>query len=854
MVAARLERPSGFVGNDFSYRSDGLTSESSLLDFDSIATRAAAEAGLDVETARLLAGLFHPGFYRRHFADRAAGRSPSELFDHYLKHGLAENYAPGPFFDPELCVEILAETGEIAIGREVASETPNQTAATAPSLLLRWVAAGGIRIGSPTRFFDPGRYLEINTDVASAGLDPFHHFIVYGQREARVSHSNTTRLHASMKLRSNFSRTPLADLFSLFSSTSSDRVSGDAIWGDLMNLLDCDFYRSQVPSLAGATNDDCRNHFIAEGIFLDARPSVLFRQDFYRRAVDLHLVDGPRSDLPRLAPTGNSIAHFLEFGIPARVVPTSLFDEDFYRQRYKDISERDVWGFAHYLKIGIDDLNRQPSQFFTPSYYAAQRGASQRYTRAITDYALEGEAAGMSPAPGIQFGRGMSSGVGDELRLEALVRKVSEKVARLSSAKMRSLAAKAIAIEPMVARPYGPRLVQWPPIIHAGGARSAAAGEDIRRRLRSATYDAAVLIPHCRMAGSARVAGAFLQAAQAVRPDWRILLVATDRSEFERPDWFGAEIDLVDISGDVQHLSAGARSAVLLDLVRGIGARHVVNINSRLGWDLYSAYGRQLSTWTRLHAYLFTWDLDRHGNKGGYPIQWFTQTFDHLTSVLIDNAPLAAELNERFMMTPLQRDRLRVAHTPAAPSEGNFSDQFERRRRAGEPLRAFWSGRFDRQKRFDVVIELAKRMPALEICAWGAPVLGDMSFDPGAVPSNIRLMGTYADLDDLPLQTFDFFLYTSEWDGLPTILMDVGARGFPTVASRVGGVGDLIDEHSGWPVTEALHAEAYVTAIEEMCRQPAEVTRRAAAFRTHTAQVCDPQGYRAHVASILVEE
>jgi len=582
---------------------------------------------------------------------------------------------------------------------------------------------------------------------------------------------------------------------------------------------------------------------------------MLFNAGHYRRAVQRHLDLDPTSHIPPLPDRGNAIVHFIEFGMKGRIVPSLLFDEDFYRTTYLDIGLSDIWGFEHYIRSGIAEPDRQPSRFFQPTHYLAQRDDSRRYTRALTDYFLEGEAAGLSPSPDVQLGLGETAGArDDEIMLETLARVVADKIDRLAQPKLRDLIEKAVAIEPMISRPYGPRTIQWPPHLHAGGARSAAIGETIRLRLTAATYDAVVLIPHCRMAGSARVAGAFLQAARAVRPHWKILLVATDRSEFERPDWFGSDIDLLDLSADVRHLPTEAKIAVLLDLVRGVGARHVVNINSRLGWDLYVAYGRQLSTWTFLHAYLFTWDLDRHHNKSGYPIQWFAQSFDHLASVLVDNAPLASELHERYLMTAAQRDRVRVARTPVEASTSDFSAQFERRRAAGEPLRAFWAGRFDRQKRFDVVIELARQSPSLTICAWGAAVLGDMTFDPTALPGNIELMGTYADLDDLPLQSFDFFLYTAEWDGLPTILMDIGARGFPTVASRVGGVGDLVDESSGWPVDDALRADAYAATIADMCRRPEEVTARAAAFRTRTSHVCDPAEYRADVAAILTEE
>jgi glycosyltransferase involved in cell wall biosynthesis len=336
-------------------------------------------------------------------------------------------------------------------------------------------------------------------------------------------------------------------------------------------------------------------------------------------------------------------------------------------------------------------------------------------------------------------------------------------------------------------------------------------------------------------------------------PTKSLLLVLTDGSFFEHADWFGSGYDRFDLAAILQQIEKPHHVQLLVDLVRGLRPEMIFNVNSRLAWDLTTSYGKQLASETKLFAYLFTWDLDELGTKGGYPIEYFELGFDHLTRVLIDNATLKNELSSRYVMSGKLQDKLRVLYTPIANAQSNHSENFSIRRAAGLPLRCFWSGRFDRQKRFDLVIEIARRRPDLEISAWGKSVLGDPSLDMESLPSNIKLMGTYRDFDELPIQSFDFFLYTSEWDGMPTILMDCGSRGVPVLASRVGGVGEIIDESTGWPIDDALNPEAYVEGIEKMVNNPSEVSRRAAALHSRVKTMFSNQQYRDGLASAMRE-
>lgn len=677
-------------------------------------------------------------------------------------------------------------------------------------------------------FVDPVYYLSHHADARDSELAPLAHFREIGHAEGRVPCSELSPLAGALARRAQVSDTPLSDILELLPGGTRKQLLKPEFWDVLRSLTHPEFYSSQLTEPRALSIDEALEDFLAHGAFAGLRLSLLHHPEWYASVVE-------RETGESIPPGCNPFFHWTTIGRRRELVPTPLYDNDYYVARHPDLRRFRAWAFTHYWRHGAFERGRRPSTYVQPNVVDHPQAKDEQRPY-LLDQVREGATA-------------------HELRtsspLEDRAIAVAQKVTRLQSPVMQEMIEKAYQIEPLIRRPYGPREVNWPPLLNSA-VRLRDRAEAARARIGVTHVDTIVFVPHCRMAGSARVTGALVQALNDLAPDESLLVVTTDLEAFERPDWFPPDVQVVDTSSLGEGLSEEYRTRLLLDVVRGMQPRRVINVNSRRCWELFRMFGKQLRTMTELHAYLFTWDLDQEGNKGGYPITYFQECLGHLERVLIDSQALYDELVWRYALAGPLRDRLRVVHTPADyPDQLDHSGVFERRRLQHQPLRAFWSGRYDRQKRFDVVVEIARQLPELEILAWGKAVLGGADVDFDALPPNVRLQGTYEHFDDLPVADCDFFLYTSEWDGLPTILIDAGARGVATVASRVGGVGDLITTESGYPVTDALDPEAYTTTIRQMIAEPSEVTGRAARLRAHVRDLCDARRYAADVGLAL---
>ncbi len=584
--------------------------------------------------------------------------------------------------------------------------------------------------------------------------------------------------------------------------------------------------RAELGDDAGV--DAVVEHFLDRGAAAGLRISAFFNPEWYDERLaelDLAVSDGV---VPFL--------HWLTVGWQRKVIPTPLFDADWYLEHHPALQSHPRWILHHYLTRGCYQPQWLPSPAGrhhggTPD----ERAAERQDPLLLPELLYRADEHDLSRTSWLEEG----------------VAAVLAKRRRLETATLREQIAKAAALEPGLRAPLRAELPTIAPPHAHPGTRMAGEAAAAHADLGPDQVDTVVLVPHCRMSGAARVAGLFTDAARAAGGPDSVAVVATDLPVFERPNLFPDDVRVLDLAGHLTGMAQPARRDVLHEVLRELRPRRIVVINSLLGWQLVSELGDRLAEVMDVGAYLFTWELDAHGHPYGYPVGPFRQSLEHLAWVLFDSERMRSELVDRFLMHEEASSRMIFLRNPVAEWSVDVTGVFARRRAAGLPLRALWAGRFDRQKRFDLVIEIARLLPDLEICAWGKPVLHDIDLDLDDLPPNIRLMGVYDGFDQLPLADVDFLLYTSGWDGIPNVVLEGAQSGLPIVASAVGGVPEVVTPETGYPVVDTDEPTAYVAAIEELVADPAAATRRSTLLREQVHELFDADAYRSTIARLL---
>ncbi|QDI82175.1 glycosyltransferase family 4 protein [Methylorubrum populi] len=297
----------------------------------------------------------------------------------------------------------------------------------------------------------------------------------------------------------------------------------------------------------------------------------------------------------------------------------------------------------------------------------------------------------------------------------------------------------------------------------------------------------------------------------------QIIIIKTGRGENNDGRWLGKSnqivIDLSDIIDSIPGKSAALTFAIFL---RMLNLTCVFVVNSPLGWDLIERHGRVLNKICNLSVACFCYDYDDFGRCAGYARTHLPHALPYVDKIVTDNAAFRDVLVQDLSLDKEEARKIVVLYQPI---QLHLIDRQLDRVSSRALRNVLWAGRFSKQKRVDLAIEIAKEMPDLHFTLAGG-VEGDLGLSAIALPTNITFYGAYERFESLPIQRFDIFLYTAQWDGLPNVLLEAAAVGLPIVAPDIGGIPELISEHTGWLVSENSSAYAFSQTIRTLIGNP----------------------------------
>jgi glycosyltransferase involved in cell wall biosynthesis len=143
-----------------------------------------------------------------------------------------------------------------------------------------------------------------------------------------------------------------------------------------------------------------------------------------------------------------------------------------------------------------------------------------------------------------------------------------------------------------------------------------------------------------------------------------------------------------------------------------------------------------------------------------------------------------------------------------------------------------WVGRLSQEKAPELFVEA---MQQTNTSAMGC-LLGDGPMRPlleamiREGPGSVRLCGAVPDARRL-MPAFDLIVLSSRTEGTPLVLLEAIDAGIPVVATRVGGVPDLLDDDSGLLI-ESGDLVGLRQAIMDVIRNPKRAAERARHART----------------------
>lgn len=359
------------------------------------------------------------------------------------------------------------------------------------------------------------------------------------------------------------------------------------------------------------------------------------------------------------------------------------------------------------------------------------------------------------------------------------------------------------------------------------------------------------LVPWLNTGGAERVALNYVHAVRCICPERRIVVVATHPAKSPWASKLPEGVPFLEFGQWTAHLNNVEREHLLVRWLMHTAPTTVHNINSRLGFQVFERYAQVLRNRMRLYTSHFCTDFTPEGRRIGYAVEFLPRIIDCLTAVTVDNGTFRDQLMEWYAF---DSEKLMVHHQPVrqtgwtashsvvdrdsswtylknspyrtrmqlvgGKSENTFSSTVEKKTR----LDVLWAGRIDDQKRPDILLKIIETTADLPFFfhVYGAAVLNQDRYTHLLRQyANAWYYGSFDGFASLPTASFDAFLYTSQWDGLPTILLDAAIAGIPIVASDVGGISELIvHRETGYLIRPFDDVSGYIRGLQEIFARP----------------------------------
>jgi glycosyltransferase involved in cell wall biosynthesis len=325
-------------------------------------------------------------------------------------------------------------------------------------------------------------------------------------------------------------------------------------------------------------------------------------------------------------------------------------------------------------------------------------------------------------------------------------------------------------------------------------------GVDVRSIFTAITErpDVVVLVPHLGMGGAEKFAADLIDALSALKYK-TILVIVTDDNAKTAVDWESLAIlaplqaTRVMFWPDVCGFNC-KDPRYLARLLNALRPSKIIVLNSCIGNDMIARFGRGLSQFAKLYSVYF--DLGMQGLCAPVGARWPHRTLQ-FSLALTDNAEMAATLRRQWGELP--GPGISVLPPRLQPAEDRiFSARLMARQtrveNATRSLRWVWVSRVEPFKGTTMLAELASMRPADHFDLFGS-VEGDLN-EMGLILPNITHQGFLTDVSSADFTDYDGFLFTSLFEGMPNIVLEMSQHAIPMALADVSGLRDTFDDTS----------------------------------------------------------
>jgi glycosyltransferase involved in cell wall biosynthesis len=306
-----------------------------------------------------------------------------------------------------------------------------------------------------------------------------------------------------------------------------------------------------------------------------------------------------------------------------------------------------------------------------------------------------------------------------------------------------------------------------------------------------------------------------------------VLVVVTDCSTITCADWLPAGTRVVNLAELQTKLTVNDKGSLFSRIIAASGADTVHIFNSPRAHAAVAYYCEHYQKpSSKIYSYLCGYEIYADQNFAGFNDGALREAAPHLDLIITDNNRLRETMKNRYQHVANIETKAVTCYQPLTTAlHAELSSGPTKQINFTKRQKVVWASRIDPTKRPDILAKIAQCLPEVHFEVYGYSSSG-YDFSYLRKLSNIKLMGEYSDFSQISKDDKAMFLYTSDADGMPNVLLEAIASGLPIIAPDVGGIRELITDNSGWLVRRFDDIGDYVRLIKHVLAYPDEANDR----------------------------
>lgn len=325
--------------------------------------------------------------------------------------------------------------------------------------------------------------------------------------------------------------------------------------------------------------------------------------------------------------------------------------------------------------------------------------------------------------------------------------------------------------------------------------------------------DYLIFAPWINIGGADKLTLNLIKGIKEKFPRTSIGLITTEKTRSNLQSLQREGVYFFDLGNSFENLTTEEREVLLKRFIIQLSPKRIVNVNSHLLFNLLLKSSKELSYFSDLFCFCFSPSRSKEGQLTGFSVDYIPKIIADVKFVLTDNRNIINFLVNTF---GLDENKFKVLYQPIEISE--FKEKNYQRNKKWNVL---WASRIDYEKLPSVLDKIImKSTKKMSFHIYGRSVIDKKVINLNSVKrrKNVKVYGEYKEgLRNINTDSFDVYLYTSWFDGMPNVVLEAMSLGLPVIASDVGGIKEIItDKKTGFLIKDIFNEEEYIVKLQEL--------------------------------------